>query len=176
MILKSLHARLRGEDGGATVEFVVVFPLFLVLLLSAIETGVLITREAMLERAASMTVRDIRLDGSGAMTLSERKAAFCDDAILFRNCEDSVFFAFADVDTETWDVSDLSGDCTDSPRSVTPVTGYRPGLSTDLSVMWVCALFDPVFATTGLGAQLQKVDGEHYAQIVYTAFVGEPQP
>lgn len=176
MILRGLHARLRGEDGGATVEFVVVFPLFIVLLLSAFETGVLITRQAMLERAASMTVRDIRLDGSGAMTLAERKTAFCDASILFGNCEETVFFAFEDVDTETWDFSGLSADCVDSPRSVTPVTGYRPGLSTDLSVMWVCALFDPVFPTTGLGAQLQRVDGEHYAQIVYTAFVGEPQP
>lgn len=171
MILRHLAAFRRHEDGNATVEFVLIFPVFAFLLISSVETGLLVVRQAMLERAASLTARDIRLDGNGSMTLSERKAKFCGDAIVFANCEDTVFFAFDEVGGEAWDFSQLSTGCVDSTDTATPVNTYQTDLTTNLSVVRICALFDPLFPTAGLGAKLRRIDGEHYAQIVYTAFV-----
>ena len=38
----------RREDGNPTVEFVVVFPVFMILMVSAVESGLLMTRQMML--------------------------------------------------------------------------------------------------------------------------------
>ncbi|MDR9426915.1 MAG: pilus assembly protein [Salibaculum sp.] len=173
MILRHLGAFRRREDGNATIEFALIFPVFAFLLISSVETGLLAVRQAMLERAAGLTERDIRLDGSGSMTLSERKSAFCGDAIVFSNCEDTVFFAFEEVGGAAWDFSQLSTGCVDSTDTVTPVNTFTTGLTTNLSVVRICALFDPLFPTSGLGATLRRIDGEHYAQVVHTAFVSE---
>lgn len=161
------------EEGGATVEFVLILPVFLLVFLSAIETGLLVVRQALLERAAGITLREIKIDGTGSVSLSQRKQDFCEASILFSQCEQTVFFAFDTIDTESWDLSGNSTGCVDATNTVAPVTEFSPGLSSEVSVIRLCALFDPIFPSTGLGAKLQRTEAGQFAQVVHAAFVSE---
>ena len=51
----------RREDANATVEFVIVFPIVIMLFIAAFETSMLLTRQVMLERALDQSVRHLRL-------------------------------------------------------------------------------------------------------------------
>ena len=52
------------EDGTATLEFAILFPAFIIILVSAVEIGFITMRHTLLDRAVDLTVRDIRL-GTG---------------------------------------------------------------------------------------------------------------
>ena len=54
------------EDGNASVEFVLVFPAFLSLLLMSIELGFVTMRHPLLERGLDIAVRELRL-GTGTV-------------------------------------------------------------------------------------------------------------
>jgi hypothetical protein len=166
-------SRLADEEGSATVEFVVILPVFLLVLLSAIETGMLVVRQSLLERAAGITLREIKIDGSGSGSLSQHKQDFCEASILFAQCEQTVFFTFDTLDTDSWDLSGISSGCADATETVSPVTQFSPGLSSEISVIRICALFDPIFPSNGLGAKLQQTDAGQFAQVVHAAFVSE---
>jgi len=60
-ILAGLRDLRRKEDGNATIEFAILFPAFIMIFLSAFESGLLMTRQVLLDRAVDLTVRDIRL-------------------------------------------------------------------------------------------------------------------
>jgi hypothetical protein len=57
-----LRKFLKSEDGNVTIEIVVLFPVFFMILVSVIEIGMLMTRNTMLGRGLDVAVRDLRLD------------------------------------------------------------------------------------------------------------------
>ena len=67
MISRAKHClrqfRMR-EDGNSTVEFAIVIPAFIMILMSTVELGMINLRHSQLERALDGTVRTIRL-GTG---------------------------------------------------------------------------------------------------------------
>ena len=52
---------LKGNEGSVTVEFVLWFPLFFALVLTSLESGMLMLRYVMLERGLDITVRELRI-------------------------------------------------------------------------------------------------------------------
>ena len=60
---KALRFR-KDEDGAATVEFVLVAPMFLGLVLATFESGWMMTQSMMLERGLDQTVRELRQDSA----------------------------------------------------------------------------------------------------------------
>jgi Flp pilus assembly protein TadG len=58
---RRLRRLLAREDGTATVEFVVLFPVFMLVLVNAVEASVVMSRVAMLDRALDLAVRELRI-------------------------------------------------------------------------------------------------------------------
>ena len=50
------------EEGSATIEMVILFPVFMVLFVSSFELGTVMLRQTMLDRSVDMTVRELRLN------------------------------------------------------------------------------------------------------------------
>lgn len=176
-LLNRRASRLRrDESGSSTVEFVMLFPLFTTIFLAAFESGYLMLRNVMLERSVDLAVRELRLGDPQPPSFNEFKQQICQNTWFVTDCTSRVQVQLRPVDMTTW--GPLNGDprCIDVESAIDPFdqTEYLVGGNNELMMVRVCALFRPLFPTTGLGLNMQY-DGEgNYSLVVTTAFVNEP--
>lgn len=175
---KGLLRRFRkSENGSATIEFVITFPVFLVLLLSGIELGIVSVNHVMLERAVDMTVRDIRLGTGDAPEHDEIKDIICERAGFIKDCSSNLRLEMIQVDPRAWVAIRTEADCTDASEPVSPVRSFVQGQENELMILRACAKISPVFPTSGLGKSLADTGdgGGQYALVAMSAFVQEPR-
>lgn len=173
--IKSFARRFtRGESGTATVEFVIVFPFFLGVLLSAFELSLITMRETMLERALDLTVREIRLETGSAPQHDEIKARVCSRAPVIPDCEKNLRLEMLVINPRAWNDPEDEFDCTDQSEDVQPVRNFVNGMENELMLLRACAKFEPVFPGAGLGKTLSKDAAGMAALVAKAAFVQEP--
>jgi len=168
----------KRQDGSATIEFVILFPIFMVMFLSSVESGIMMLRHAMLERGTDMAVRSLRLNTGSPPTFAELKSAICNYAGLIKNCNQAVQIELVPVDTKNWTLAmDGNIKCRDRSSNINPATEttYKPGASNELMIVRVCAIVDPIFPGTGLGSILPLKPDGGYALVSMSAFVNEPR-
>ncbi|MDK3019477.1 TadE/TadG family type IV pilus assembly protein [Pseudodonghicola flavimaris] len=170
-----LHRLWRAEDGNATIEFAIVFPAIITIMLSGLELGFITLEHAMLERAMDLTARDIRLGTGTAPQHDDIKNMICGYAGFIPNCDTNLRLEMIQVDPRAWTDIDPTPDCTDKSEEVSPVRNFVNGQSNELMVLRACAKFDPVFPTTGLGKELVKDEFGQYSLTALTVFVQEPR-
>lgn len=177
-LLKPLFAGLRRlrkrEDGNATVEFVILFPMFMIIFVSAFESGLLMVRQVMLERALDLSVRGLRLGTWTPPTHDDLKRNICNLAGIIPDCMNSILVELQPVDKTTWQPLNVNAQCVDRDSTIAPVLNVNAGTDNELMLVRVCAVFDPIFPTTGLGMQLGKDATGAYALVATSAFVNEP--
>lgn len=163
-----------SEEGSATVEFVLMFPLFMLLMLSSIELGITMTRYMMLERGIDQAVRQVRLGAGRSVGPDDLRRMICDHAAIVPDCMNQVKLEMIREDLNAWRDPDPTPDCVDRGEEVTPNRTFQNGTDHELLVLRVCALFDPWFPTTGLGHKLSEGGTKPYALVSSSAFVMEP--
>jgi hypothetical protein len=171
----------RSESGNASVEFVFLFPLFLTLLISAIESGLMTMRYVWLDRALDITVRDLRL---GIMPIDDPDAQDNHDAVktaicnrgelLLPDCMNTMHLELIQVDTTTWNVPDPNAACVDRTGVVNPPLTFQGRAQNEMMIIRACYIVDPLVPDIGLGARFQKDASGGVALIVSSAFVNEP--
>jgi len=173
--LQSFLRRFRAADAGtATVEFVILFPVFMILMVSGVEAGMLMTRQMMLERGLDITMRSIRLGAWAAPTHDIVKEEICRRAMIIPNCMDVVQLELREVDTLAWNVPLEGNHCVDRTAEIEPVIAFTSGARNQLMMVRACAVFDPMFPATGLGLHLPKDASGGYRLIATSGFVNEP--
>ncbi len=165
---------LRREDGNASIEFVILFPIFMVLFMSAFEIGLLMVRQVMLDRATDIAVRGLRLGSWTGVTHTELKDFICEEALILPECKNNMLIELSPVSQETWAPLPDAASCVDKVQEIEPVVSFEVGIQHELMMVRVCALQEPLFPLTGLGLRLPRVDADHYALISLSAFVNEP--
>lgn len=170
----------RAEDGSATVEFVILFPIFMTVFLSSFEMGLLMTRHVMLERGLDHATRAIRLGTNipGPVTAEQVKRMVCNGAGIIPNCMQDVKVEMRRLDPRV----PLNGssniprraDCVDRDDPAAPERGWETGTPHDLMILRVCALADPMFPNTRFGMSIATKNNEAYALVSTSAFVMEP--
>lgn len=166
----------REEDGTAVVEFAITFPAMLFLFLSAVELGMMSLQHQALDRGLDMTVRDIRLGTGEAPQHDEIKQLICQRAGLISNCGENLRLELVRRDPRLWTALPNEADCTDQSEDVTPVREFvNDAAANELMIMRACVKIDPVFPTTGLGANLVTDGAGQYALVSTTVFVQEPE-
>ncbi len=168
----------KKEDGGPTVEFVIIFIPFMILAVSGFELGLLMTRHVMLERGVTMTVREISLNPENPPTDDQIKQMVCNTAGIIDNCMTNLRIEMRPLDMRH------SGSNSDNsiPRvpSCTDVSDpfKAPDISTgtpnQVMIFRACGLFVPMLPETALGWYLSRMDGGYYRLVSTTAFVMEP--
>lgn len=169
-----IFRRMRREDGNASIEFVILFPIFMVLFMSAFEIGLLMVRQVMLDRATDIAVRTLRLGLWTDPNHDDLKDYICDVAAVLPECKNNLLIELSPVSTATWAPLPDATSCVDKVQNIQPVTAFKAGIQHELMMVRVCALQQPLFPLTGLGLQLPRIDPDHYALISMTAFVNEP--
>jgi len=164
----------RREDGNATIDFVIAFPVFMGLFLSAYEGGVLSTRHVMLERGLDVAVREVRIGKLKNPTNDSLTKRICDVARIIPDCTNQVRLEMISVDPRNFTA--LAGEvaCVDRAEQGAPVINFNTGLNNQIMILRACALFDPMIPTTGLGKEIPKESGGAYALVATSAYVMEP--
>ena len=176
-MLKTFLARFRrGEAGSATVEFVIMFPLFITIMLSSVEVGMITMRHTMLERGLDLAVRDIRL-GTGILpkSHSQLKDMICDYSIYIPQCKQTLKLEMKPVDLRDSVTFAADADCFDAVEPLKPVRTFVTGNDNELMILRACFKFKPLYPLSGLGYALAK-DGSGYSKMIaISAFVQEPR-
>lgn len=180
-LTRALRNFRRNEDGGPTIEFVLVFMPFMVLSISSFEMGLLMTRHVMLERGVDMAVRDVRLNSGSPIDEVEFKRLVCNAAGIIPDCMNTTRLNMVSVDLrETSGMSTSSipreADCIDANDPFKLPRDFENGTANEMMVVRACGLFSPILPEFGLGYFLTRIsnDGGLYRLISTTAFVMEP--
>ena len=174
-VIKSAISRLRKrEDGNATIEFVMFFPMLVMILLSTVEVGILNIRNVMLEHAVDRTVRDLRLGKIKNPSQAKLRDLICSRSAVIPNCQNKLLIELRPIDTVTW--APLGSDvmCKNRDGEINPALKLKPGASHEMVLIRVCAVFKPVFPSTKLGIRLARDELGGYALVASSAYVNEP--
>ncbi len=179
MILKPLFQKLRvfgrREDGNATVEFVILFPMLMLLLVMTIELGLIQVRSMFLERALDMTVRELRLSTGVVKQHNDIRDAVCARSYFVQDCDTELRIEMIQMDPYNWTAINHSPDCIDNAELVSPVRTFENGMSNELMFIRACIKFDPLFPIIGLGESLPKDASGRIQLHTSSAFVQEPR-
>jgi len=168
----------RKEDGSATIEFVLLFPVFMSLFLLGFESGFFMVRNVIFERAVDIAIRDVRLGNGRVPEFDDLKANICSNALLLNDCVDNIQIEMQTVQIVPGGIDPLRTPtrCVDtlSDEDQSQFTTFDLGEQNSMMVVRVCSLMEPFFPTTRLGAGL-GVDVEgNVAMVITSAFVNEP--
>jgi hypothetical protein len=170
----------KAEDGTATVEFVLLFPVFIFLFLMGFEAGYYMVRTVMLERAVDLSVREVRLGDGGVPDYTLLKANICAQAAIIPDCMESVQVDLRRIDAVPGGTTAMRNDaiCNDKTEDAAFNEGntyYDVGSANNVMMLRVCALSEPLFPTTGIGVGMRSDRvGSEVAIVATTLFVNEP--
>lgn len=169
---------LGRDDGSSTVEFVILFPVFMVLFLSSFELGNVMLRQTMLDRAIDMTVRQIRIGAVTTVDHDTIKDMICDRSVFLTDCRDELRLEMDIVNPRAWANLDPTIDCVDREDRAQPPRRFQPGNQNQTMLLRACHLFEPMISSFGLGtvlgALLVEDDGDTYRIVSTSSYVVEP--
>jgi Flp pilus assembly protein TadG len=173
-LIKHFARRFGREDGNASVEFVLVAPLLLMVFMAAFESGLLMTRSIMLEQALDKTMRELRLGHYTLPDSNTLKSEICKRTVIFTNCQANITIEMTRVSTVNWAMPNTNVKCIDRAQEFAPVVAYVTPQQNDVMIVRVCVIQDALFPTTGLGLALPKDGQGGYGIVAVTAFATEP--
>jgi hypothetical protein len=169
--LKQAVAR---EDGSASLDFVMVIPILLMVFMAAFESGLLMVRHIMLEQAVDVTVRNLRLGLYPNPTAALIKSEICDRTSILKDCNANIHIELSPISTATWAMPTTGTACVDRTQEIQPSLVFNPGNANEVMLVRVCVLQDAIFPTSGVGLALPKDAAGGYGLVSISAFVNEP--
>lgn len=164
----------RSQQGSATVEFVILVPLVLTMLFTAIDFGVVMLRQVFLDRAVDMASREVRLGqlNGGFNGFRDR---ICARSFLLPNCQQTIAIEMRPVDTVTWAGLNQPAQCVNRQENIAPILAFIPGAGAqELMLIRVCVAADPFIALTPMVLGMQELSTGGFALVARTAWVNEP--
>ncbi|WP_272006673.1 TadE/TadG family type IV pilus assembly protein [Roseovarius sp. ZX-A-9] len=173
-IRRMLGAFRREESGSASVEFVLVFPVFLALIIMSLELSMITLRHVMLERGLDIAVREIRLGTGTSPTHDAIKDRICEEALIINECSDSLRLEM--VPSDMRNLVTLGGEvmCTEREEQGEPVLSFTPGQQNQLMFLRACLKYDPIFPAWHLASRLESDPSGQLSIVSMSAFVQEP--
>lgn len=172
-LIRRLKGAAFGDDGSATIEFVILFPLIMWIFLSSFEVSIYLTRSVLLDRALDLNVRLLRLGALDPMTREELQRRVCEDALIFKDCPNAIMIELTEVSTSTWNLPQGRTTCVDRGGEIDPPQ-FATGRQNDLMIVRACAVLDPFFGTTPYVMELPLDPSGGYSIYAASTFVNEP--
>jgi Flp pilus assembly protein TadG len=180
----SLRHFLRDEAATASLEFVIFFPVIMALFIAAFETGIILSRQVLLERSVDEAARLLRLSRhivdpvTGATrrpNANDIKIAICNNTDAIPNCENVLVVELTVIDPMTYAVPANGVACVhrDDP-SATASSPFVQGAGDQLVLLRSCAVVDPIFPFSGFGLNLARDDTGGLHMVAASIFVNEP--
>lgn len=176
--IKGLRTQLkcfaREESGTASLEFILVMPIYISVIVMGVELGMITLRHTLLERGMDMAVREIRLGTGTAPQHNDIKDLICANSLMLLDCQAKLQLEMRSADIRAFAALDTSADCTDSSEPTKPVREFTPGQANELMLMRACLKYEPLFPDAFLGSAISTDASGESSVIVTSAFVQEP--
>lgn len=172
-IIRRFSKYLKANAGNATVEFVIIFPVLIWIVFSTFELGWMTTRQMMLDRGVSLTIRDLRLGKIPNPTHDTLKDLVCERATILRDCKNSIFMELVPMSLSDG-LPTTSTQCIDRTGEIDPVESFTSGVEEDIMFVRVCVVVDPLMPGMGVGAGLNLLNGGGFAMVAFSAYKREP--
>lgn len=174
--IKAFAARFRrDEEGTASVEFVLYFTVFFMILAAAVEIAYINLRHSMLERSVDLTTREIRLSTGDIPTYDQVKQDICSNAAVLEACMENLRLEMVQVDPRAPATIPTGADCQNAAQEPRPVRNFVPGQDNDLMLMRACLMYKPMLPTSKFSQALNMDTDGYAAMVVTSAFVQEPR-
>lgn len=175
-LLARVLSRFVGDERAtASVEFVLTVPVLMLIFMSSFESGLLMTRQILLEQSLDEVMRDLRLGKIDSPNATKIKNRICAKSIIFTDCVNSTSVELTPIDGTSWTLPSANTACSErDDEAVQPVVTFVPGSENEMMLVRVCVVQDAMFPTTGLGADLPLDNQGGYGLIAISAFVNEP--
>lgn len=166
----------QSARGTATVEFVIVFPIFVALFLSSFEASMVLLRQLMLERALDITMREVRLNPADTFPRPVLRRTICDTARILPDCEASLTVELTTIDPDSYAMPSTRTPCVDRGGSASSGGDIASGEADELIVVRVCYSVRPFFPTSMLGTELVRdnANAGEFQIMAASAFTQEP--
>ncbi len=175
---RRLFRDFAADRSGAmeALEFAIVGPTFIAMIMSLFEMGMMMTKIALLDYAVSDASKFIYTGAvqDGTPTQAEIADYICDKAIVFAGCK-------SNIAVELTAISDFSAPpnddapCVDSDsEELDPVVSYGTGNGSTIMYMRVCVTTDVFTPGLGVGLNLAKTDTGRAQVVSAVAFMNEP--
>ncbi|MCW1933557.1 TadE/TadG family type IV pilus assembly protein [Pararhodobacter zhoushanensis] len=165
----------RSQSGTATIEFVIMVPLALAFLFSAIDYGVVMIRQVFLDRAVDIAVRQVRLGNVSATSYAGFRAQVCENTFLLADCESNIAIELRPVNTTTWAGLDQPAQCVNRAQNISPVLSFVPSSGSQvLMLIRVCVVADPFIDLTGIVLGMPVDESGGFYLVSNAAFANEP--
>ena len=169
----------RREDGTASIEFVVMFPVVTTIFMASVEAGYYMTRSVMLERGFDIVMRDFKLGKLGSVDHDDLRDRICEATPMLLDCQSELKIWMAPVNTATWNMPGepaYCGDGGDGTLEVKEKGNINTGSANEIMLVRTCAVQHPFFPTTGIALDLRADSVSGGYQIAATTFVvNEPR-
>ena len=166
--------RSKAEDGNATVEFVFVVPVFLLLFVSIFELGMATVRMTVLEHGMDKAMRDVRLGTGTSFNRDQIRDKICGYAGMLKDCNENLLMEMVVIDRDTFDLPPVRATCINQNEEGLPVTQFSNGSDSDLMFIRACYVIDPLYPTFGLGAMLKTDPAGNMQLVASSIFAQEP--
>lgn len=173
-MMTAFYRYLSNEDGSATIEFTIIFPLIMFLFMGIAEVGFMTARSVLLERGLDMAARNLRLGVEATPTHDSVRKDVCRYAAMLVNCDTDLFLQFEALNINS-PYPRNAATCRDrSTDEISPSNTFKPGQRSEIMFIRACMVVDPLFPGLGYGLDLPKDSTGGYQLVSYTAFKNEP--
>lgn len=181
--------RFAADDRGtASLEFVLIFPVFFSFFLMTFESGIVSLRHVMLERGVDIAVRDVRIGVQTSPTRETFRERICQAAMIIDDCENQMEIELLSRDPRAWTDVPNEVQCVDRGDMTADNSQIDALANNQLMFIRACVRIDPFFPISNIGrtrvASLGQtiVDnnsgdsaaGGSHALVAMSAFVVEP--
>ena len=156
---RALSRRFRRDENGAvTVEFAILFPVYIFLFCSAFEVGMYLLRQILLDRGLDQTVRALRLgvypaSWSAVPTRDNVRTTVCENSPIIPDCLEGLNIELIDINDFWEDREDEFEDANSAIECIDrgadefePVRSWEPGARNHIIVIRACWFYEPLFS------------------------------
>jgi hypothetical protein len=163
----------RNTLGASAVEFALVLPVFLALVLSTFEAGWLMVQSIMIDHALDKTIRDLRIGLIADTSMQNVRKIVCSKARVLIRCERSLALEFIPI-TSAADYPTDNARCIDRTSEIEPVLRFNPGARMQTVYVRACFVVNPITPFLGAGMSLPVDQRGEHRLIATSAFANEP--
>ena len=175
LILATQQLR-RCAAGATAVELAFVLPIFLWLVGGIIETGWLMTKHALVDRAVANAARFVYTGAASTnedVTRASLEGFICEQSSVIANCAENIALELTVIDSFDA-IPETEAPCRESDVEIEPAVSFEPGASSEIVFMRVCVTTEVHMPLLGLGFAMAKTENGNHQFTSSLAFANEP--
>ncbi len=166
---------LQSEDGSATVEFVILFPVIFAMFVTSVDFSIQMLRQIFLDRSVDLVMREIRLGANWTRDADQLRAAICANSALTPNCLQTITVEMRPVLPAELAGLDPRAQCVNRAQNIQPVVEFTPGAGQqELMMMRVCTVSNPFIVASGYVFGNPRGPEDDFMSVSMGIFVNEP--